>query len=154
MDSRDVDPPALRSIAIFDLTQKATRREDIPAALEMVTTPLFASFQHHRFLAGTYQFDGSAMLLSIGVDGERFLLGICAQEPVSYEWTLSIDRRPPFWRRLFGSLIGLGDTPATRRLLGAVDEGLRSDANVSQVSWHKRAILTPWNLSSAADSPF
>jgi hypothetical protein len=154
MQPHNLDPPALRSVAIFNLTKKVNSSAEMAEALELITAPLWSRFEHHRFLSGTSKNADSAMMHSVGVDGEVFILGICAQEPVSYEWTITIDRMPPLWKRLFGlPPAPLRDTPATRRLLGAIDEGLRSDANFSQISWHKKEILSHRNLSSAADSP-
>jgi hypothetical protein len=155
MDPHNVDPPALRSVAIFNLTSKVHGGADMPQALEQITAPLWWRFEQHGFLSGTSKFADNAMIHSVGVDGEVFILGICAQEPLSYEWTITIDRMPPLWKRLLGSSPSpLHDTPATRRLLAAINEALRSDANFSRIGWHKKEILSHQNLSSGADSPF
>jgi hypothetical protein len=155
MKAHDIDPPALRSVAIFNLTKKVANPADMPEALQMITAPLWSRFEQHQFLSGGSKFADSAMAHSVGVDGEVFVLSICTQLPVSYEWTVYIDRMPPLWKRLLGlPPAPLRDTPATRRLLSAIDEGLRSEADVSRVSWHKKEVLSHQNLSSAADSPF
>jgi len=155
MEPHNVDPLALRSVAIFDLTKKVNSSAQMSDALELITAPLWSRFETLRFASGTSKFSASALIHSIGVDGEVFILSICAQEPISYEWTITIDRMPVLWKRLLGmSPPALRDTPATRRLLGAIDEGLRSDPSFSRISWHKKETLSHQNLSSAADSPF
>ena len=155
LESHDIDPPALRSVATFNLTKKVGGLSDMAEALELITDPLWSRFEHERFLSGGSEFAPSAMIHSVGVDGETFILTIAAQEPLRYEWVITIDGMPPFWKRLLGLLpAALRDTAPARRLLRALDESLRSDARISQVSWHKKEILSQQSLLSAADAPF
>src|SRR5262245_21382767 len=91
---------ALRSVAAFNLTKKVGCRADMAEALEMITAPLWSRFEDQRFLCGALKLAGSGIVHSVGVDGEVFVLAICAQEPVSYEWTITIDHMPPLWKRL------------------------------------------------------
>jgi hypothetical protein len=153
--NHDVDPPAIRSIAVFDFAMKVSGPSEFATAVERITAPLWARFEQAGLRPGGIKAYSTGFSHAVFVENHWFVMSVGCQEPVSYEWALWVDAMPGFWTRLFNLKPPLLiDSPPLRSLLKVIDEALHAHAEISKLGWHKKEVLSHVNLTSRAESPF
>jgi hypothetical protein len=153
--NRDFDPPALRSVAIFNFSTKVRTPADFVEAIARVSDLIVPHFERHGLAPGGTKIHETGVSQVVFVEERAFVVTIACQESNRYEWALSVDALPPLYHRLFDlPPKPLDDSTQARTLLRVLDSALRADPSFSDVSWHKKETLSPRDLSSQATAPF